>query len=131
MPIDPERHARLYYDRSCGPCTFLAEAVAGAGHGRVESIPLDDPRAAADLADLPPEARFASAHVVRRGDRRSGAAIVDPILGFTFGTRAEQVVARFPTLDRPLRWLYDRFWEHRQRHGCGAEGPGPGLDRPR
>ena len=124
MPIDPERHARLYYDRSCGPCTFLAETVAGVGHGRVESIPLDDPRAAVDLVDLPPERRFASAHVVQEGNRRSGAAIVDPILGFTLGARAEQVVVRFPTLDRPFRWLNERFWEHRQRHGCGTEGPG-------
>jgi hypothetical protein len=124
MPLDPERRARLYYDRSCGPCTFLAETVEGLSHGRVDSVPLDGSGSDVDLGDLTESQRYGSAHVVVAGAPRStGSEIVVPLVGLTFGPALARLFDRHPTLDRPLRWLYRRFWEHRQRHGCVTSPP--------
>ncbi|HTP54309.1 MAG TPA: hypothetical protein VML94_05035 [Thermoplasmata archaeon] len=121
MPVDPERRARLYYDRSCGPCTFFAEAAEGMSRGRIDPVPLDGPGAGTDLGDLPTAERFGAAHVVVAGEsRRTGPEIVRPLVGLAFGPTVAGVFERFPALDRPLRWLYRQFWEHRQRHGCAT-----------
>jgi len=120
MPVDAERHARLYFDPSCGPCRFFAESVAGVSRGRVTPVPYDAPASSAELGDLPDPVRYASAHVVRDGARASGAAIVRPLLGSTLGPRAALLMDRAPVLERSLEWVYRRFWEHRQRHGCAA-----------
>jgi hypothetical protein len=120
MPVDPERRARLFYDPHCGPCRFLAGAAEGVSHGRLESIPFDAPAARTVLADLAEEVRFDAAHVVSGSERRSGPEIVASLVGTTFGPRAGELFARFPTLDRPLRWLYLRLWNYRRRSACAT-----------
>ncbi|MFY9716454.1 MAG: hypothetical protein WAK40_00750 [Thermoplasmata archaeon] len=124
MPLDPERHARLYYDRSCGPCTFLAGAVQGLSHGRVVSAPLDGERSEEDLGDLSAGERYGSAHVVVVGaPRRTGAEIVGPLVGLALGPTADRLFERLPVLDRPFRGLYRLFWDDRRRSGGRASPP--------
>jgi len=120
MPRDAEPTARLFYDPSCGPCRFLAGAAQGLSRGRLESIPFNAPAAQTALADLPEEPRYSAAHVVSISGRSSGAAIVRSLIGTTFGPAAEGVIVRHPTLDRPLRWVYQRFWEQR-RDRCAVD----------
>ncbi|MGP8077177.1 MAG: hypothetical protein ACLQD8_08810 [Thermoplasmata archaeon] len=120
MPFDPERHARLYYDPSCGPCSLFAGTVEGVAHGRVEPVPFDALRADPDLGDLPVPVRYGAAHLVVGSERRTGPEIVGPLVGMTLGPTAGRLFERFPTLGRPLRWIYLRFWEHRSRHGCST-----------
>lgn len=115
--------ARLYYDPACGPCRFFARAMAGMGRGHLTSLPFDSGPADVELSDLAEEARFGSAHVVAGTVRRSGAGIVVPLVGVTFGRTAEDALERWPALGRPLEWLYGRLWEHRRRHGCARPGP--------
>jgi hypothetical protein len=121
MPYDPELRARLYYDRSCGPCRFFAGTVEGMSRGRIAAVPLDATRADPDLGDLPDTVRYGAAHVVVGTDRRSGPEIVGPLVAITFGPTAGRLLGRVPWVDRPLRWMYLRFWEHRRRHGCATE----------
>jgi len=123
MPFDAERHARLYYDESCGPCGLLASSVAGLSRGRVAPVPLAAPSADAELADLSSEQRFDAAHLIDAGGRTTGAEIVPALVGLTFGPAAERAVDRIPPFGRSLKWLYRRFWSYRRRHGCAA-GPG-------
>jgi len=122
-PADAERHARLYYDPSCGPCTFLADSVRGLSDGRVESVPFNEPAAEADLGALAPTERYGSAHLVEDGrPRRSGPAIAAPLARLALGPTAGALLDRLPVLRRPLEWTYGRFWSHRQRHGCATRG---------
>lgn len=123
MQLDAERHVRLFYDASCGPCRFFAQTVEGVGRGRVVTVPLGDRAADSALAGLAPEERFGAAHLVDDAGRHSGPGIVGPLLGLTLGPTAGTLAARFPGIERPLRWLYRRFWEYRRRHGCAAGAP--------
>ncbi|HTW56046.1 MAG TPA: DCC1-like thiol-disulfide oxidoreductase family protein [Thermoplasmata archaeon] len=120
MPYAQERAARLYYDDTCGSCGLFARSVAGLSHHRVDLAPLASPAGEAALGDLPTDARFAAAHLVDGSGRRTGAAIVAPLVGLTLGRTAGRLVDRFPVLVGPLRWAYRRLWAHRQRHGCAA-----------
>ncbi len=124
MPFVEERAARLYYDRGCGSCTFFARAAVGASHRHLVAVPLDAPGADHDLAGLSAEDRFASAHLVAEGVRRTGPEILVPLLSFAVGDRASRVLARAPPLDRSVRWLYRRFWNHHRTRGCGTPRPG-------
>ena len=113
--------ARLFYDPGCGPCTFFARVSEWASHSRVRALPYDGPEAMNELGDLGEEFRYAYAHLVDAGGRRSGAGIMSPLVGLAFGSAAERVVSRVSPLDRSLDWLYTRFWNYRRTHGCGAD----------
>ena len=121
MSIDVDRHARLYYDPSCGSCRFLAGTVGELSRGRVETVPLTAGAAASDLGDLRDDERSRTAHVVEGTERRSGPDIVVPLVGLTFGPGVGRLFAQHPTLARPLRWGYGRLWEYRQHRGCAAK----------
>jgi hypothetical protein len=124
MPSVDDRIARLYYDRGCGSCSVFARVAEEASHRRLVAVPLDTPAADRDLSGLPAEVRFGSAHLVTEGSRLSGPAIVTPLLGFAVGARLSRLLAHAPLLDRSLRWLYLRFWNHHQTRGCGTPRPG-------
>ncbi len=120
MPYTEDRVARLYYDRACGSCTLLARAAVGTSHRHLEAIPLDAPAAERDLADLPDEVRFGSAHLVTDTSWRNGPDIVGPLLGLALGDWTIELVERIPAADRGLRWLYRCFRDFRRTHGCAA-----------
>jgi len=116
----PAIAARLYYDPGCGPCTLFARASAWASRARLRAVPYDGDEATSELGDLDDETRFAYAHIVGGGGRASGPGIMAPLVGLTLGPTGERTVARVPPLDRGLRWFYDRLWNYRNAHGCGA-----------
>ena len=124
--------ARLFYDVGCGPCTLFAKFHEGASRSRLRAVPYDGAEARSALGDLEETTRYAYAHLVDARGLRSGAAIMTPLVGLIFGPTVERGIARTPALDGGLRWIYQRFWEYRRRHGCAAPahrvlaGPLPG-----
>lgn len=112
--------ARLFYDPGCGPCALFARVSEWASHSRLRAVPYDGPEASRELDDLDSEVRFAYAHLVDSRGRRSGAAIMSPLVGWTLGAAGERIVTRVGPFDRGLRWVYERFWEYRRTHGCAA-----------
>ncbi|HYA70422.1 MAG TPA: hypothetical protein VEH28_03545 [Thermoplasmata archaeon] len=112
--------ARLFYDPGCGPCTLFARLSEWASRSHVRALPYDGSQATRELGDLTEEVRFGYAHLVDARGRRTGAAIMPPLVGLTLGPTGERVVNRVPPLDRGLRWIYDRFWEYRRTRGCAA-----------
>lgn len=112
--------ARLFYDSGCGPCTFFAQINQWASRSRLRALAYDGTEAAVALGDLDEETRFAYAHLVDARGRRTGAAIMKPLVGLVLGSTAERVVARVPPADLGLRWIYGRFWNYRRTRGCAA-----------
>lgn len=117
----PSGSARLFYDHDCGPCRLFAQVCQWASRSRVAALPYDGDEAHRELADLSEEERFAYAHLLRGPERRSGEAIMTPLVGLTFGPAGETVVSRVRPLDRGLRWMYGRFWDYRRTRGCAAQ----------
>jgi len=118
--MDASAVPRLFYDPHCGPCTLFARASAWASRSRLRILPYDGPEASRELGDLREELRFSYAHLVDGRGRRSGDAIMPPLVGLTLGPVGEHAVHRIPPVDRGLRWLYGRFWSYRRTHGCGT-----------
>lgn len=118
--------ARLYYDPSCGPCTFFARVNEWASRAHVRALPYDGKEASRELAGMSDALRFSYAHLVDPWGRRSGSEIMVPLLGLTFGGAAERTASQVPAIDRALRWIYDRFWNYRRTRGCAA-GSAPVL----
>ncbi|HYA58315.1 MAG TPA: hypothetical protein VEH57_07670 [Thermoplasmata archaeon] len=116
--------ARLFFDPGCGPCRLFARVSEWASRSRLRAVPYDGDEARRELGDLSDDARFAYAHLVHDRERRSGDAIMTPLVGLTVGPTGERVVARVPPLDRGLRWMYGVFWNYRRTRGCAAPGPG-------
>lgn len=116
-PSAPAR-ARLFYDPGCGPCSLFARASEWASRAQLRAVPYDGPEATRELGDLADEVRFSYAHWVDARGRRSGAAIINPLVGLTLGSVGERVVTRVGPVDRGLRWVYDRFWNYRRTRGC-------------
>jgi len=116
---------RLFYDPGCGPCRLFARVSEWASRSRLRALPYDGLEATRELGDLEDEVRFAYAHLVGPQGRKSGAEIMTPLVGLTFGSAGERVAARVPPVDRGLRWLYERFWNYRRTRGCAAPGSVP------
>lgn len=110
----------LYYDASCGPCSWFARLVEWASRRRLRRSPLTSDRAEIDLAGLSESDRFGYAHLVRGARLESGSTILPGLVDLTFGSAAGRVVRAVPPIDLGMRWLYDRFWEHRRTKGCAA-----------
>jgi predicted DCC family thiol-disulfide oxidoreductase YuxK len=75
---------------------------------RLRPIPLQGPEAEAQLADLAPEERMASWHLISpEGRRRSGGAAIAPLLRLLPGGGPPAAVfERFPDLTaRGYRWV--------------------------
>lgn len=117
--------ARLFYDPGCGPCSFFARVSVWACRSGLRAIPYDGEEAARELADLAEATRFAYAHLVDAHGRKSGAAIMAPLVALSLGSTGERVVTRTKPLDRGLCWLYERFWNYRRTRGCAAPSTVP------
>lgn len=117
-----DRSARLFYDRACGPCRFLAQAAEGTSRHRLVASPLDSSVADEVLGSLPAETRYGYAHVAKDGAIASGEGVVAPLVGLTLGPAWERVVRRVALLDRALTRTYRVLWEYRRAHGCGGLG---------
>lgn len=101
----------VLYDGDCGLCKWLLGGLLGWDRtGRLRPLPIQDPEAQELLADLTPERRMASWHLVSPdGDRRSGGDAVAPLFELLPGGRAPAAAAAgLPRLtDRAYRWVAD------------------------
>ncbi len=91
----------LLYDRDCGFCRgSLGVVLAWDRRGRLRPLALQDPEAGRLLADLAPEQRMASWHLVwADGSRRSAGGALAPLLRILpGGAPAAAVAERFPSL---------------------------------
>jgi len=118
-----ERDWLVLYDAECGICrALLAALLSWDRRNRLRPLALQDAEAAALLADLTPEERMSSWHLVsplgltRSGSpsmpssadqRWSAGAAVPPLLQLLPGGRAPAAIfARFPgTTERGYRWV--------------------------
>jgi predicted DCC family thiol-disulfide oxidoreductase YuxK len=118
--------ATVIYDADCGFCKFsLALLLSWDRRGALEILPLESPEADRLLADLTPEQRNSSWHLVDESGRRNSAGTaLAPALTLLPGGRAPAaLVARVPHLtERGYRWVVDhrgllgRFVPARARH---------------
>ena len=99
----------VLYDAECGLCrTLLAGLLRWDRGGRLRPVALQASEADKLLADLPPDARMESWHLVSLGgERYSGGDALPPLLRLLPGGRAPAAVfAGFPRLtDRGYRWV--------------------------
>jgi predicted DCC family thiol-disulfide oxidoreductase YuxK len=105
----------LIYDADCGFCRWsLARVLALDRARRLRPVPLGTPEADALLADVPPEERAASWHLVSpAGERTSAGAAAPPLLRLLPGGRVPAaLLARMPgPTDRAYRWVAEhRSW---------------------
>jgi predicted DCC family thiol-disulfide oxidoreductase YuxK len=114
IPIDMARDATewvVLYDDDCGFCRWsLSWALRADRRGRVEPVALGSEQADALLADIPPEERAASWHLVAPDGRRwSGGYAAPPLLRLLPGGRLPAfVLGATPELtDRAYRWVAD------------------------
>ncbi len=114
MPLDAERHARLYYDRTCGSCSLFADATERIARGRIEVLPLDSGAADVELSGFAPAARYGSAHLVMDGVHREGSEIVVPLTGLALGSAVARLLERCPPIGRSLAFAYRTVQAHRQ-----------------
>ena len=123
----------VIYDGDCGVCkTLLALLLRADRHRRLTPLALGTPSADALLADLTPEQRNASWHLIDpAGHRESAGAAAPPLLtllpgGAVPGQRARPLPepdrARLPSGrgqplgDRPLDPVERQAPRHRRRH---------------
>jgi predicted DCC family thiol-disulfide oxidoreductase YuxK len=109
----PRPHNRwtVLYDADCGFCKWLLAALLRWDRAaRLRPIALQRSEAAGLLADLTPDERMASWHLVApSGERRSGGAAIAPLLRvLPGGSLPAALFARIPRLtDRGYRWVAD------------------------
>ena len=99
----------VLYDSDCGFCKWALAGLLGRDRdSRLAPMALQRPEAEALLADLDPETRMESWHLISpAGERRSGGAAVGPLLRLLRGCRFPAAAAeRFPAAtDRGYRWV--------------------------
>jgi predicted DCC family thiol-disulfide oxidoreductase YuxK len=120
MPIDMARDPNAWivlYDRDCGFCRWsLGQVLALDRDGRLAPLALGTPEADALLADLTPEQRGASWHLVAPDGRRwsAGTAVPQLLRLLRGGGVPAAALARAPQLtERAYRWVAD----HRSTFG--------------
>jgi predicted DCC family thiol-disulfide oxidoreductase YuxK len=108
MARDPNRWAVLY-DRDCGFCRWsLARLLALDRRARLQPVALGTPDAGVVLADLTPEQRAGSWHLVAPDGRRwSAGAAAPPLLRLLpGGGLPAAVLERAPrATERAYRWV--------------------------
>jgi predicted DCC family thiol-disulfide oxidoreductase YuxK len=117
---------RMFYDASCGPCTFWARLTAGLSHPQVEVYALDGPEADHAFSAMSPELRYSYFHIVESGRTWTGPDAMPAWVGLIGGKAARVVAEKTPPVNRLLRLAYNRFWEYRRTRGCAAEGTAHG-----
>jgi predicted DCC family thiol-disulfide oxidoreductase YuxK len=118
IPIDMARDPnawRVLYDRDCGFCRWsLAQLLALERRHALRPVPLGTPEADELLADLTPEQRADSWHLVAPDGRRwSAGGAVPPLLRLLPGGRvpAAAVASAPDATERAYRWVADhRAW---------------------
>jgi predicted DCC family thiol-disulfide oxidoreductase YuxK len=105
----------VLYDSDCGLCrTLLAPLLRWDRHGCLRPLALQEPEADALLADLSPEQRLASWHLISPdGECHSAGAALPLLLRLLPGGRAPAALfAHFPrATERGYRWVADhRSW---------------------
>jgi len=99
----------VVYDAECGLCIWLLALLLRWDRREVlQPCPLQGPGAQALLAELTPEQRMASWHLIAPdGTRRSGGAALAALLRLLPGGRPPAaVLERMPRLtDRAYRWV--------------------------
>jgi predicted DCC family thiol-disulfide oxidoreductase YuxK len=110
MARDPKAWTVLY-DRDCGFCRWsLAQLLAFDLDAKLRPVALGTPEADAALADLPPEERAASWHLVAPDGRRwSAGAAAPPLLRLLpHGRLPATALETAPrTTERAYRWVAD------------------------
>jgi predicted DCC family thiol-disulfide oxidoreductase YuxK len=101
----------VFYDADCGLCSWLlAGLLRWDRAGRLRPVTLQGAEADELLAQLAPEQRLASWHLISpAGDRSSGGAALPPLLRLLPGGSVPAATfARFPRLtERGYRWVAD------------------------
>jgi predicted DCC family thiol-disulfide oxidoreductase YuxK len=110
MARDPKAWAVLY-DRDCGFCRCsLAQLLAVDRHATLRPVALGTPEADALLADLTPEERAASWHLIAPDGRRwsAGAAAAPLVRLLPGGSLPATALETAPkTTERAYRWVAD------------------------
>ena len=99
--------ATVYYDDDCGFCRWtLAWILRWDRRHRLRPVPIQSPEGERDLGDLG-EARLDSAHLVRGGERWTGARALAPLLEeLPGGRRLAPFARRLERLTEPIyRWV--------------------------
>jgi predicted DCC family thiol-disulfide oxidoreductase YuxK len=103
--------ATVIYDADCGFCKFsLALLLSWDRRSALEILALGSPEADRLLADLTPEQRNSSWHLVDESSRRNsaGAALAPALTLLPGGRGPAALVARIPHLtERGYRWVVD------------------------
>jgi hypothetical protein len=115
----------MFFDADCGPCTFFARITAGLSHSGVEVYSLDGPEADRALGSMRPDLRYSYFHILEAGRTWTGPDAMPTWVGLMGGRSARAVAERAPPVNRLLRLVYNRFWEHRRTRGCAVEGTSP------
>ena len=118
MSSDPDYDPRpwtVLFDEDCGFCRWSLGVVLRADRRRrLRPVSLQSPEAGRLLADLAPEKRMASWHLVSpAGDRSSAGAALPPLLALLPGGRLPAAgLARIPEWnERGYRWVAEhRSW---------------------
>lgn len=102
----------VIYDADCGFCRWtLALLLRADRHRRLRPLALGAPEADALLADLEPEQRIASWHLVSPDGTRTSAGVALPevLRLLPGGGRPAAALARIPgPTERGYRWVADR-----------------------
>jgi predicted DCC family thiol-disulfide oxidoreductase YuxK len=133
----------VLWDRDCGFCAFMLALVLRADRRRVlRPAPIQGPEGDRLLADLPPERRLASWHLIDdAGHRHSGGEALTVMLrALPAGRPLAAVGDAMPGLtERAYRWVADHrsllskpipaaAKERARRYvAARAESPGPGA----
>ncbi len=112
----------MYFDASCGPCTFFAHVTAGLSRSDLGVYPLDGPEADDALKSLTSETRYGYFHIVESGRSWTGPDAMPVWVGLLGGDPARRVAERARPVNRLLRGFYNVFGQYRRSRGCGADG---------
>jgi predicted DCC family thiol-disulfide oxidoreductase YuxK len=108
-PVSIAQPWTVLYDQDCGFCRWSLGVVLRADRRRqLRPVALQWPEAKALLADLTPEQRMASWHLISpAGDRSSAGAALPTLVALLPGGRLPAAgLARIPELDeRGYRWV--------------------------
>jgi predicted DCC family thiol-disulfide oxidoreductase YuxK len=111
----------MFFDASCGPCTFWARLTAGLSRSGLRIYALDGPQADRDLRSISSELRFGYFHITESGKIWTGPDAMPAWVGLIGGKRVRAVAERVPPVNRFLRIAYNHVWEYRRTRGCAAD----------
>jgi predicted DCC family thiol-disulfide oxidoreductase YuxK len=102
--------AYLIYDSGCGVCTFSKRVVTTLDwRGRIEAVPIQDPRTTRLLAGMDEAEKWATFHLVRDGKAAGGGDGLLAIGGVLLNGRIPDLAAEMPILRRASARAYAFF----------------------